>query len=90
MVFHNGSIYDYHFIVKELAKELEKKLNFPGKTTEKYKIFSVPITKEVRRIGRTKNKLQKPYLTNYNLSIAQDLWQADYQALLMILLKKIT
>ena len=22
-VFHSGSIYDYHFIIKELAKELE-------------------------------------------------------------------
>ena len=22
-VFHNGSIYDYHFIIKELAKEFE-------------------------------------------------------------------
>ena len=33
-------------------------------------------------------KLQKPYLINYNLLIAQDLWQAHYQILLIILLKK--
>ena len=33
-------------------------------------------------------KLQKTYLTNYNLLIAQDLWQAHYQVLLIILLEK--
>ena len=27
-------------------------------------------------------KLQKPYLKNYNLLIVQDLWQAHYQILL--------
>ena len=32
-------------------------------------------------------KLQKPYLTYYFLLIAQDLWLAHYQILLMILLK---
>ena len=35
------------------------------------------------------NKLQNPYLTNYNLlMIVQDLWQAYYQILLIILLKE--
>ena len=34
-------------------------------------------------------KLQNPYLTNYNLlMIVQDLWQAYYQVLLIILLKE--
>ena len=32
-------------------------------------------------------KLQKIYLTYYNLLIAQDLWQAHYQILSIILLK---
>ena len=26
IAFHNGSIYDYHFIIKELAKAYEKEL----------------------------------------------------------------
>ena len=34
-------------------------------------------------------KSQKPYLTNYNLLIAQDLWQAHYQILSIILVKEI-
>ena len=33
-------------------------------------------------------KLQKIYLTYYNLFIAQDLWQAYYQILLIIFLKE--
>ena len=33
-------------------------------------------------------KLQKIYLTYYNLLIAQDLWQAHYQILSIIFLKK--
>ena len=35
-------------------------------------------------------KLQKIYLTDYNLLIAQDLWQAHYQILSTIFLKKFT
>ena len=33
-------------------------------------------------------KLQKLYLTNYNLLIAEDSWQDNYQILLINLLKK--
>ena len=33
-------------------------------------------------------KLQKVYLTCYNLLIAQDLWQAHYQILSIIFLKE--
>ena len=33
-------------------------------------------------------KLQKIYLTYYNLLIAQDLWQAHYQVLSIIFLKE--
>ena len=64
MVFHNGSNYDYHFIIKEVAKEFEGKFNRLEDNTEKYKTFSVPITKEAKRIGKNGVKLQKPYLTN--------------------------
>ena len=34
-------------------------------------------------------KLQKPYLTNYNLFMAQDLWQAHHQILLINLAERI-
>ena len=35
-------------------------------------------------------KLQRPYFTDYNLLILQDLLQAHYQILLIILLKEFT
>ena len=49
IVFHNGSRYDYHFIIKELAKETEGQFECLGKTTEKYITFSVPINKEITK-----------------------------------------
>ena len=35
------------------------------------------------------NKLQKTYLTNCNLLLAQDLWQAYYQILSILFLKEL-
>ena len=42
-VFHNGSTYDYHSIIKELAEEFEGEFECLGENTEKYITFSVPI-----------------------------------------------
>ena len=47
VVFHNGSTYDYHFIIKELAKEFEDNFECLGENTEKYITFSVPIKKKI-------------------------------------------
>ena len=46
-MFHNGSTYDYHFIIKELAKEFEGNFECLGENTEKYITFSVPIKKKI-------------------------------------------
>ena len=46
VVFHNGSTYDNHFIIKQLAKELDGQFECLGENTEKYIIFSFPIKKE--------------------------------------------
>ena len=56
VVFHNGSIYYYHFIVKDLAEELEGELECLGKNREKCITFSVPIKKEIRKKDRIKKK----------------------------------
>ena len=50
IVFHNGSTYDYHFIIKELAKGFNGNFECLGENTEKYIFFafSVPIKKEIR------------------------------------------
>ena len=33
--FHNGSNYDYHFIIKDLAKEFEEEFECLGENKEK-------------------------------------------------------
>ena len=50
MVSHSASNYDYHFIMKGLAKEFEGKFNFPGKYIEKCKFFSVSIFLESTKL----------------------------------------
>ena len=47
MVFHNGSTYDYHFIIKELVKEFDGNFDCLGENTEKYITFSVPLKKKI-------------------------------------------
>ena len=55
IVFHNGSTYDYHFIIKELAKEFDGKFECLREITEKYITFSVPIKKKIKN----KDKITK-------------------------------
>ena len=49
---HNGSTYDYHFIIKEFAEEFKGQFKCLGENTKKYITFSVPIKKE-RNNGKT-------------------------------------
>ena len=39
VVFHNGSNYDYHFIIEESAEKFEAELECLGENTEKYITF---------------------------------------------------
>ena len=48
VVFHNGSTYDYHFIIKELVKEFDGNFECLGENTEKYTTLSVPLKKEIK------------------------------------------
>ena len=47
IVFHNGSTYDYNFIIKKLVKEFEGNFECLGENIEKYITFSVPIKKKI-------------------------------------------
>ena len=49
VVFHNGSTYDYHFVIKNLAKEFEGGFDCLGENTKQYITFSVPIKKEITK-----------------------------------------
>ena len=79
VVFHNGSTYHYHFIIKNLAEEFEGEFERLGENTEKYITFSVPLKRKLqKKISMAMIKLQK-YHT--------DLFQAHYQTLFKIYLK---
>ena len=52
IVFHKGSNYDYHFIIKHLAEEFKKQLTCLRENIEKYITFTFPIEKEVTRIDK--------------------------------------
>ena len=47
VAFHNGSTYDYHFVIKNLAKELNGQFECLGENTENYKTLSILINKEI-------------------------------------------
>ena len=48
VVLHNGSNYDYHLIIKELAEKFKGNIDCLGENTEKYITFSVPLKKEIK------------------------------------------
>ena len=75
VVFHNGSTYDYHFIIKQLAKEFKGNFDCLGELTEKYITFSDQLKKSVIMI--------KQLYTSKNLLIAVDLCRIHYQILLI-------
>ena len=46
IVFHNGSTYGYHFVIKNLVEEFKGDFECLGENTEKCITFSVPHKKE--------------------------------------------
>ena len=75
-MFHNGSTYDYQFLIEELTKEFKGQFECLGENTEKYITFSVPVKKEIDN-GKTATYKK-------SLLIALDLCQPHYQNLLNI------
>ena len=45
VTLHNGSNYDYHFIMRELAEEFKIQLTCLGENSEKNITFTVPLEK---------------------------------------------
>ena len=56
VAFYNGSIYNYHFTVKELSNEFKGQFVCLGGNRQKYKTFSVLIEKKVRKIDKDGNE----------------------------------
>ena len=75
IVFYNGRNYDYHFIIKELAKEFKKQYTILVINTEKYITFTVPIEKKATRIDKNGEEITK------NISyIVQFIYSARFMA----------
>ena len=64
VVFHNGWNYDYHFIIKELANESEEQFECLQENTEKFKIFSITVKKEVTKFDKDGNESSNYILPN--------------------------
>ena len=45
VLFYNGSVYDYHFKIKYLAREFKRTFESLGENTEKYISFTIPFKK---------------------------------------------
>ena len=56
---YNGSSYDDHFIIEELAEEFKTQLNCLGEYTGKYIPFTVPMEKEVTIIDQNVEQVTK-------------------------------
>ena len=63
VVFHNGSNYDYQFIIKELTNEFDGQFECLGKNTEKYKTCYVPRKEEIRKVNKDCWTILKPFST---------------------------
>ena len=59
-----------------------------GEKTEEYRNFTIPIKKKVTKIDKNGEEITKNISYYYNLFIAQELWHANYQILLIIFLKE--
>ena len=59
IVFQNGSNYDYHFIIKELAEEFKKQFTCLGEDTKNYVTFTVPMEKYVTRIDKKGEEIRQ-------------------------------
>ena len=85
VVFHNGSSYDYHFLIKELANEFEVQFECLGESKEKYKTFSVLIKEEITKINKDGGESIETisYKIKFIDSIC-NLWEHHCQNLLII------
>ena len=67
VIFHNGSTYDYHFIIKKLAKEFKGNFECLRESTGKYITLSVPIKND---LGNGKEIIYKlEFIDSYRLML---------------------
>ena len=65
VAFHNGSSYDNHFVIKQLAKDFNGYFNCISENTEKYITFSVTVLKERGIADKNKKKKFDAYTLKF-------------------------
>ena len=65
-VFHSGSNYDYHFMIKESQEKFKKQFACLGENTEKYIIFAVLVEKKLQELIEMKKKC-KTYILHITI-----------------------
>ena len=65
VVFHNGSTYDYHFVIKKLAEAFKGEFECLRENTEKYITFSVPLKKENDNSNTEKTTYKLKFIDSY-------------------------
>ena len=63
VVFHNGSNYDYHFIMKELVYEFKSQFEYLRGNTEKYQVFQFQFKKKSEKLVNMVMRLLELFLT---------------------------
>ena len=65
VVFHNGSKYDNHFIITQLAKDFDGYFSCIGENTEKYISFSTTVNKESDNANKKSNTFTLRFIDSY-------------------------
>ena len=65
VVFHNGSTYDYHFVIKELVKEFYGNFDCLGENTEKYITILVPLKKKIENKASIEINYKIKFIDSY-------------------------
>ena len=86
---HNGSNYDYHFIIKELAEEFITQLACLGENTEKYITFTVPIEKEVKRIDRNEEEIISRFMASSLSNLVNNLSEGIHRINTEMMIKNV-
>ena len=66
MIFHNGSIYDNHLIIKQISEDFNDNFTCAGENTEKYITFSMDVVKKDTSIKKKRPEtFRLRFIDNY-------------------------
>ena len=67
IVFHNGSNYEHHFIMKKLTKEFKKQFTCLEESTQKNITFTVSIEKKLQELIKKGIEITKKHILHFTV-----------------------